>query len=50
MSFAGSDVLMSRQTNGQNISNQSMMQPILVTDKVTAKQNSDRMLVEAAIG
>jgi len=49
LSYAGNDVLTSRSNNGNYDNSVSQAQNILVVDRVTAKQNSQRRVVEAAI-
>jgi hypothetical protein len=49
LSYAGNDVLTSRSNNGNYDNSIAQAQNILVVDRVTAKQNSQRRVVEAAI-
>jgi len=49
LSYAGNDVLTSRSNNGNYNNSVSQAQNILVVDRVTAKQNSQRRVIEAAI-
>mgnify|MGYP001561259060 CR=1 FL=1 len=56
LSFAGSDVLQSRATASGNLENAMInalkkvpMQPVLVTDKVTAKQNNANLVNQVAL-